>query len=47
MPRGLAHDLLLGDPPIARFFLSRGWPSPTIVEHSAGDITYATLIFQP
>src|SRR5882672_7555725 len=32
MPQGLSHDLLIGDPPIARFFLSRGWTPPTLLD---------------
>ncbi len=47
MPHGLSHDLLLGDPPIARFFLSTGWPPPTMLEGNTDAIPYATLTFQP
>ena len=47
MPAGLSHDMLIGDPPIARFFLSKGWTPPTLRDGHAGDIYYGTLIFQP
>jgi hypothetical protein len=47
MPAGLSHDLLIGDPPIERFFLSRGWAPPTIQDGHVGDVYYGTLIFKP
>jgi len=47
MPPGLSHDLLVGNPPIARFFLSRGWSPPTMLDGNLGDIHYATLVFSP
>jgi hypothetical protein len=47
MPPDLSHDLYIGDPPIARFFLSRGWSAPTLLDGHVNDISYGTLIFRP
>ena len=47
MPVGLSHDLLIGDPPLARFFLSKGWPLPTLGDGHVGEISYGTLVFKP
>jgi len=47
MPAGLSHDLSIGQTPIARFFLSRGWPAPEMLDAKADGIDYATLIFKP
>src|SRR3954469_7343082 len=47
MPQGLSHDLLVGNPPIARFFLSRGWVPPQILDGHVGEVVYGTLIFKP
>jgi len=47
MPGGLSHDLLIGNPPVARFFLSRGWTPPELHDGRVGEIYYGTLIFQP
>ncbi len=47
MPPGLSHDLLIGSPPIARFFLSRGWPLPQMMDGKVDGVAYATLIFSP
>jgi hypothetical protein len=47
MPPGLSHDLLIGDPPVARFFLWRGWAAPTLLDGHIGDTAYGTLIFRP
>lgn len=47
MPSGLSHDLHIGEPPIARYFLSKGWQPPAMVEGNADGIAYSTLIFRP
>jgi len=47
MPRGLSHDLLMGDPPIARFFLSSGWPPPKMGDGKVEGISYGMVAFQP
>jgi len=47
MPPGLSHDLLVGNPPIARFFLSKGWTPPQMLDGKADGIAYSTLIFTP
>ncbi|HEV8604500.1 MAG TPA: endonuclease/exonuclease/phosphatase family protein [Tepidisphaeraceae bacterium] len=47
MPRGLSHDLIIGDPPAARLFLSAGWRPPTMLEGHLDGISYATLTFNP
>jgi len=47
MPAGLSHDLLIGDPPIARFFLSNGWKPPTLLDGREGEITWGALVFKP
>ncbi|HEV8290902.1 MAG TPA: endonuclease/exonuclease/phosphatase family protein [Tepidisphaeraceae bacterium] len=45
MPPGLSHDLFIGDPPVARFFLSRGWSAPMLLDGHSNEISYGTLIF--
>ena len=47
MPPGLSHDLSIGQTPIARFFISRGWSAPRMLDGKADGIDYATLIFKP
>jgi len=47
MPPGLSHDLAVGQTAIARFFLSRGWPAPEMLDAKADGIDYATLTFKP
>ena len=47
MPTGLSHDLAIGQTPIARFFLSRGWPAPQMLDAKSDGIDYTTLIFKP
>ena len=44
---GLAHDLLIGNPPVARFFVSAGWTPPTLLDGHIGDLSYGGLIFKP
>jgi hypothetical protein len=49
MPSGsaLSHDVLIGDPPIARFFVSAGWTPPTLLDGHVDDIAYGALVFKP
>jgi hypothetical protein len=47
MPPGLSHDVHAGQPPIARYFISRGWPAPNMVEGNLDNIPFSTLIFTP
>jgi hypothetical protein len=47
MPKGLSHDLLMGEPSIARFFLSSGWPPPRMGDGKVEGISYGMVVFQP
>src|SRR4051812_18821097 len=46
MPSGLSHDLHMGKEPIARFFLSKGWPPPEMLHGNVNGVAYGVLVFK-